>query len=265
MFIIWGKKRVTRRLGYVADFCPLCRDVRAFEVTRVGLAGHLYYISIGEGELAGYERTCAVCRTALNADPERYAQLGDLLLPPGELQPLTFPKLKEYWAARLAVERELKSVFGKLSPEDRSTLIREPFILLAPKVEQRLSSSLVLDKVVGISALIAFGALFVIAPLVTRLAPGSDGIVGFAFIAAIVAVLVQMLLAPGRVMRKEVLPVLAAALRPLKPAPAEIAAVLQEMKKAGRKIGSKVTTVDLMEALSGPQAEASSLPSAVRS
>src|SRR5258706_9118781 len=44
MFIIWGKKRVTKSLGYVADFCPLCRDVRTFELVRVGLAGHIYYL-----------------------------------------------------------------------------------------------------------------------------------------------------------------------------------------------------------------------------
>lgn len=28
MFIIWGTKRVNTRLGYVADFCPICRDLQ---------------------------------------------------------------------------------------------------------------------------------------------------------------------------------------------------------------------------------------------
>jgi hypothetical protein len=212
MLIIWGKKRVTKSLGYVADFCPLCRDVRAFELVRVGLAGHVYYLTLSEGELVGYERTCMQCRTVLNAQPDRYAHINYRAQPPGELAPITFPKLKEFWAARLGVERELKSVFGKVSPEDRQTLIREPFILLSPKVEEHYASSLAFVR--------------------------------------------------GRFLRNEILPLLASALRPLKPTPAEIDAVLTEQKKLGRKIGSKVKAVDVLAALAA--SPAGELPGAVK-
>jgi len=41
MFIVWGKKIVYRKLGFVADFCPICRGPRAFELKRVGSASHL--------------------------------------------------------------------------------------------------------------------------------------------------------------------------------------------------------------------------------
>ena len=38
MFIVWGTKRTERKQGLVADFCPICREVRAFQLIRVGLA-----------------------------------------------------------------------------------------------------------------------------------------------------------------------------------------------------------------------------------
>ena len=30
MFVVWGKKHVYRKLGYVADFCEICRGPKAF-------------------------------------------------------------------------------------------------------------------------------------------------------------------------------------------------------------------------------------------
>ncbi len=36
MFIVWGKKRVERTIGFVTDFCPTCRDIRGFQLNRVG-------------------------------------------------------------------------------------------------------------------------------------------------------------------------------------------------------------------------------------
>jgi hypothetical protein len=38
MAVIWGRKKVERKLGFVAEFCPICRTPREFEVSRVGIA-----------------------------------------------------------------------------------------------------------------------------------------------------------------------------------------------------------------------------------
>ena len=46
MFIIWGTKIVERKLGYVADFCSICRGARPFTVFKVVQVGHLYYLYI---------------------------------------------------------------------------------------------------------------------------------------------------------------------------------------------------------------------------
>ena len=99
MFIVWGKKRVERNQGLVADFCPICREVRAFQLIRVGLASHVYYVSFGEGKLAGHIIRCNECRVKLAVDPTRYAttekdaRVGLEVLLGG-----TFPKLREVYA-----------------------------------------------------------------------------------------------------------------------------------------------------------------------
>jgi len=86
-FIVWGKKRVTRNLGYVADFCPLCREPKPFLLQRIGMAGHVYYISAGEGELVGFHRTCQTCKTAFTADPHKIGSK----LKPADIEVLLHP------------------------------------------------------------------------------------------------------------------------------------------------------------------------------
>ena len=154
---IWGKKYVYKRLGYVADFCPLCREVRAFELKRVGLAGHIYYITLTEGDLVGHERRCASCDTDFNAKPEIYARPSGESRPVRELIPLTFPNLATYYAARLAVEKALRDPFAKISQQDRMALIKEPFSLLSPKAEERFRASLIDGQAIAVF----FAALFV--------------------------------------------------------------------------------------------------------
>ena len=93
MFIVWGKKTVYRKVGHVADFCPICRQARCFTLKRVGMAGHIYYLSAGQGELVGFERTCASCSTSVAAQPERYIAFAKKPASIEELKQTTFPGL----------------------------------------------------------------------------------------------------------------------------------------------------------------------------
>jgi hypothetical protein len=249
--IIWGTKRVVRSLGFAADFCPLCREVRAFEVKRIGMAGHLYYISFGKGALVGHLRTCTTCRTDLNATPDVYARLNVEVLPPPQLQPLTFPNLGEVHGARLGIEKALKEPFAKLDPNARAALIKEPFILLSPKVETRFAS-LHVDGPTGLTLLgVVVALIFLPAMLSAAIPRYSAEILLLCIAAAIAAVAVQMVKSSDRFMRKEVLPVLVPALKPLKPTPQEIESVLKDMKSLGRRIGSKVKLQPLLAGLQG--------------
>lgn len=237
---IWGKKYVYKRLGYVADFCPLCREVRAFELKRVGLAGHIYYISLTEGELAGHERRCTVCDTEFNAKPEIYARPSKELRTVRELLPLTFPNLATYHAARLAVEKAIRDPFAKVSAEDRMALIKEPFTLLSPKAEERFRASLIDGKAIAVffAALIVGG--MVATGLVAVLPQYEEAIWITVGIASAVVTWIWSVWSRRRFIHKGILPPLIAALHPLKPTPGEITVVLKDMKALGLRIGSKI-------------------------
>ena len=139
MFNVWGRKTVRRRLGFAADFCPICRQPQAFEISRLGAAVHLYHVSVGQGRLLGHQRTCLTCGTTLAADLPDYA---DLERRPQALPTLirsTFPDLATLWRERLDFERRLRIDPGFLEASERHRWLREPFLLMASRVEQRLS------------------------------------------------------------------------------------------------------------------------------
>lgn len=135
--IVWGRKTVRRLLGYAADFCPICACARPFAVTRVGSAGHVYFITVGDGELVCHDRACTVCGVDLNAEPERYTSLAKATMPMDALLASTNPHFDDANRDRLALEDTIRANPMALSPQDRLTLIMTPFVLLAPRVSAR--------------------------------------------------------------------------------------------------------------------------------
>ena len=247
--IHWGKKLVRTRLGYVADFCPLCRAVRAFELIRVGLAGHIYYISVTRGELVEHRAQCTACGTEFVTEPERYARPSKQALAPRELVQLTFPNLARHYANRLALEKAIRDPFKKISQADRQWLLREPFRLLSFKAEERFRSSLVHHE----SIAVFFASLlvgFAIGSGVVSVLPQFEEAIWITLaVAAAVATWVWSFWSRKRFVRKDVLAPLVSALHPLKPTREEVAGVLEDMKALGLKIGSRVEVDMVMEEL----------------
>lgn len=250
MFIFWGRKAVIRKLGHVADFCPICRDQRAFTVQRVGSASHVYYISFGEGELVGYQRTCQTCNTAFQAEPTSYASISKHDLPLDELKRKTYPNLDEVLRERMTLEERIRSAPHSLSQEERHTLIRQAFTLLSPKVEKRFSATHI-DKEVGLSMVAAI-FLLVAGPAIMHSAlPDNEGTVLLTFlILGLSLVAWQIVLSGRRFMNRQIIPVLATNLAPLQPRQAEIQSVTNELKQLRHKIGSKTDVEVLMGAVS---------------
>jgi len=245
-FIIWGKKTVYRNLGFVADFCPMCREPRAFALRRVGSAGHVYYVSFGEGALVGHERTCSACSTTFAADPAGYAAVSKERLPLPELKRRTFPSLDQVLADRLALEARARANPALLSPDERRALIRGPFLFLSPKVEKRFASTH-LDKEIGFALLAAVALLFVGPAAVRRLPPAIEGpALAVLILSALGLVVWQFAVSGRRFMRRQVLPVLAQSLRPLRPTEVELQAVLSELQQHGHKIGKRIRVGELL-------------------
>lgn len=246
MFIVWGEKLVYRRFSYVADFCPNCRDIRIFELKRAGSASHVYYISAGEGELVGFERTCKECTTVVSTDPKKYATVSNKLLTLADLKNQTFPSVDAVLAEHLEMELRVQNDPLSFTPEERKTLIRSRFVLLSPKVERRFASTH-LDKEIGLT-LVGSIALLSIGPVVVHeIAPDTD-VTPFAllFIALGLALVIwQALASSGRFMKREILPILASTLRPLNPTNSELSSAISELKQLRHKIGEKTKLADL--------------------
>jgi hypothetical protein len=241
MFIVWGKKPVYHRLGYVAHFCPICRGPKPFEIKRVGSAGHLYYISFGSGKLLGYERTCQECGTVLQAEPADHVAIAQRLAPLPELIRNTFPQLEQVFAARLALEERIRFNPAALSADERQALIRSPFLLMSAKVDQRFARTHI-DMGLGL-AIAGAVAMTLFGPgMVQLVAPGAGGgkLVLVFLALGLAGIVWQAFAARPRFVRRAVLPVLARALRPLKPTQHELESIVSELGQLKHKMAKRI-------------------------
>jgi hypothetical protein len=124
-------------LGRVADFCPICRALRACTVRQTNLVqtrgtvivGIPFFEQVGS-QLLGYDRVCETC----NLDLPTALQAYDRIVPAGGdetvaiLMERTNPGLPEKVAGRRHLEQRILA--GTLQPEERQALLLEPFHLL---------------------------------------------------------------------------------------------------------------------------------------
>jgi len=172
MFIFWGKKTVIRKLGYVADFCSICREIRESQLSRVGLASHIYGASFGAGKLVGHQRKCLHCGTELRVDASIYKDVQKKVPSAGvaDLSANTFPNIRQHYSERLSLEVQLATRPGDIDERTRASLIKEPFHLLAPVVEKRFSATHI-DRHVGIALLSTIVVMILVAKVFNILFP----------------------------------------------------------------------------------------------
>lgn len=245
MFIVHGTKRKVRRLGWVADFCPICRRPQQFELSRVGLASHLYFISFGEGKLVGYARRCDSCHITLNADDTRYATISKQRATDfADLAARTMPDMPEKLGERLLLEKRIAEQPHSLDPRARAEVIAEPFHIADTLLEAREARSTEMDRPAGIGCL---GTILIFAGMVLgaiyipkRMENTFFGVMGVALVIGAIYTFVQTNLAPRRYLNSKIIPLLAKALRPLRPTRDEITETLARCKQSGRIIARRV-------------------------
>lgn len=251
MFIIWGTKIKRARLGWVADFCPICHDARPFRLVKVSSVGHVYYISFGAGQLLGYERTCADCGITLNADAHRYASLAprsdqDL----DALMAATNPEFAERNAPRLEVEERVTT--RKLTPEERVALIREPLLLVSPSVEHRAAQTQ-FDGQSGFGCLATLALPAVVLFIAAAVAPQMPDWAGLTALTLVILgglfTLYSLATDSGRFIRREVNPRLLRALGPIEPTLEELEGVVQQLRTIKHPIGRRINPRRLFEDL----------------
>ena len=252
MFIFWGTKTVIRKLGYVADFCPICREIQTFQLSRIGLASHIYGASFGKGKLVGHKMKCLHCGVALQTDASIYKdiekKLPDAASP--NLTARTFPNIQQYYSERLSLEEQVARQPADIDAKARAALISEPFRLLAPTVEERFGSTHI-DRYVGIALLLTIVGVILVGNIFRIFFPLATEHAGSAILITLgiglVVTGVQGYKSSGRYLRKEIYPKIARSLRSLRPRQAELEAVFAELKRQGFKLSKKAKLEDLLE------------------
>jgi len=245
MLLVWGRRWVTRRLGYVGEFCELCRRPQPFRVEKRTLTGHFWYIPLGGQHAVAHRGTCTACGTAVETDPARYAGYARKPSNARNLLAQTFPNFDRIAYPRMEAERLVRSDVAALAPQERQRLIVTPFALMSRRAEERFRSTQ-FDLGVGIAAL----GLFVLPPLVQAvwrfLSPDNTEFallsgVGLAF--ALIAW--QAVMARERWVRRTILPRLGACLSPLRPTAAEIDSVIAELREHDHQLAKYLRTTQL--------------------
>ncbi|MEA3211547.1 MAG: hypothetical protein QOE70_4604 [Chthoniobacter sp.] len=251
--IIHGTRRTEQYLGWVADFCPICREARAFRLFRIGIVSHIYFISFGSGTLVGFEIECSDCRTRLGIDEFRHAKTekdrpADLV----DLAARTLPGMRELLGDRLRLELQIRSAPRALDPSVRQVLLNEPFKILNPQLEARAEQTH-LDKpaVLGCVGTLLLVVLGVAA--IPSLPPEWDDAAGCSLMVLIVLgiiyTLAQLVMINRRYHRRIILPKLARALRPLQPDREELEAIISRCRERKMQIGKKTSIGDLWQCL----------------
>jgi hypothetical protein len=246
MHIIGGIRRTERLLGYVADFCPICREVRAFRLVRVGLVGHLYYISFGAGKLIGHIIRCEECGVDFETDPTRYASIEKKRpVHFSDLVPATFPNFEVAYAAEFAQEDQIRRAPRALPPGERQELLIAPFRHLHGAVAARYAGGgMQLDKQASLGCLGTFVLILGLFALAAYLKGAQSDNILIAILSVFclgsLYTLVQTILARGRFLRARIIPPLARALDRLQPDETELLECLKRCREIGWTIGSKV-------------------------
>jgi hypothetical protein len=267
-----------KRLGHVADFCPLCRGVQPFELMQVfvpaaGIAGqerltadNRYFVSDPDADLPSHTRRCQNCRVSYTADALKYENIAkrnpEAL---DELITLTQPNVRKVYEARMALEERVRTAPHALTPETRGQLLAEPFRLLSPEVESRFGGqgrfdlrsgiACVVTVVSGLVALCAVGVHY--ADL--RRGAKADRFLWMAlafWLPTLVYAIWEMLGAGRRYIERRIVPQLARTLSPLNPTPEELEAILSDYRQAGSKIGIRVSPQALAQCLASSPAAA---------
>jgi hypothetical protein len=253
--IIWGTKVRRRRVGYVADHCAVCHEPRLFELIRVGIAGHLYFVSLTQGKLAGHEIRCCGCGLRVPTEQGKYdgvlhgADETDVQTAIQRTQPHLGESEED--KKRIAFDRRLLA--GRLTADERHRAIGMPFYLLEPdlalqKRERRWSP---IGRKVGWVVAALTVPILVLLAFTDR---GGSPRVNWLFVPFCVAWLAGLFTIPYFIftcmrsfIRRELEPRLARALAPLDPTLEELDSVYRELREAKYAIARKTKPHRVLE------------------
>ncbi len=236
MFIYMGKRITRRKLGYVADYCSVCRSPQAMHAREIREVDHIYWIPDSAGELLAIEVRCSMCKSFLVRATSFYA--GFIKEPSFEraLRENTTPDLDEYLDERTEIEERLHT--GDLDRADRMGLIYEIIENLEYIAEKKAtggwSESITVVLVVLFIAGLLASSICASGHLTFSLANWLYGLT----VVLLIVVFYRVTLLPNRVRSRSVMGLLARGLAPIDPSRDELSYVLEHASelKLGRSI-----------------------------
>lgn len=246
MLLVWGRKWYTRKLGFVADFCEICRRPQPFTFERRSLIGHFWYLPMGETHAVQHQGRCTLCATPIHPEQARYAQVvKKKTASTRDLLAATLPNHEQLLQQRMAVERLVRDDVAALSPATRRDLLVRPFVALSPVVEQRFAT-LHLDAWAGAALASLFALPLLMHAIWAQVSPDdadSGGLAGLTMSAALIVW--AAIGAKRRWIRKVVAPRLTDSLAPLHATDAEITGIIGELRTHKHKLGKYLRPADL--------------------
>jgi hypothetical protein len=233
-FLIWGTKATTSKLGYAADVCPICREVRALRLSRRGMVDHVFYIPLGKPRNSAVVADCPWCEVRFTVDPSGYKEIeknGDLALP--LLVAKTNPGLAGFsWSASAGPDEK-----------PRRETIRDHFLRIDKALEGRPEKA---DRVTQLSQLaifvapLAWGFSVAALPIAEPLRSTLIGVSLLIFFLAFAVSSVLKRSEPKRFYRSRLQPLLVEALKPLRPTVEELDSCLAELRKNKFRVGKLI-------------------------
>lgn len=256
MVLISGTKAAQKRIGWAADYCHVCLEVREFEILAQGIGRHVYFVSTGLTETHAHLKKCCSCHFPSRTDLSLYQKV--MTKRPRSLDELvqdTFPALPS--DARIETGNDWKAAAVKLTPQERQDLMVQVLQLFNPLVEHRYANWSDFDKYSGSGCLTT---ILVIALCINRGCAHIDDktndqfaswvhAIGYALITGFVITLVLAVFGPSRFMKHEIIPGIAHGLRYLNPSDEELKMALERSRGLRLKIARKIPASVLQKKL----------------
>lgn len=232
-----------RHIGTTIDFCPVCRCQRTFRFAEART--HRYFLMLDQGPIAQphHELSCTSCSVILQRDvAERPVTMttarGGVKDP--EVLPLVVQRIHDW------EDMEQRRKAGKLRQGEREEMIRTAMLSFSKLYDEQLMERVhpsVLMAMALASAGLALGGYWVWRTLESH----------WVIVGVLVAIIAMMLLmlawVRSRCPRTRVRRWVAAALAPLDPTEAEIAAIKREMLTRRLKSGECIKPARMRRAI----------------
>ncbi len=241
MFLIWGEQNTEKKLGYVAEYCATCRDVRTVKILRVGRVSHLYYVPLGEGRLLGYDGVCRKCELRFGVEITDYP---------------AFEQDKDSELVALVRKTNPKLLAGNdaaVAAWRRMTAVREPFVRYNTNLLQRYIGRTRFDLHSGLALAGAFLGPFVLGFILSflPLPKSADGWIGLAvlaiFFGGLIATSRLLNSAPRRHFRTHLEGAMLEDVRRTKPTREELVECLAGLREHGYPIAGALSEERVLE------------------